>query len=83
MTLRKNGDSSVKKYERKFNGKNTSQLRVRARRRLRKQGLRLVVQESYCYCAICQILNLADTQTDLILANPLGYIETECRDRSV
>jgi len=26
--VRKNGDSSVKKYERKFNGKNTSQLRV-------------------------------------------------------
>ena len=26
--VRKNGDSAVKKYERKFNGKNTSQLRV-------------------------------------------------------
>ena len=26
--VRKNGDSAVKKYERKFNGRNTSQLRV-------------------------------------------------------
>jgi len=26
--VRKNGDSAVKKYERKFNGKSTSQLRV-------------------------------------------------------
>jgi len=29
--VRKNGDSAVKKYERKFNGKNTSQLRVSAK----------------------------------------------------
>ena len=29
--VRKNGDSAVKKYERKFNGRNTSQLRVSAK----------------------------------------------------
>ena len=29
--VRKNGDSAVKKYERKFNGKSTSQLRVSAK----------------------------------------------------
>ena len=28
--VRKNGDSAVKKYERKFNGRQTSQLRVNA-----------------------------------------------------
>ena len=29
--VRKNGDAAVKKYERKFNGRNTSQLRVSAK----------------------------------------------------
>ena len=29
--VRKNGDSAVKKYERKFNGRRTSQLRVSAK----------------------------------------------------
>ncbi len=29
--VRKNGDSAVKKYERKFNGRKTSQLRVSAK----------------------------------------------------
>jgi len=50
--VRKNGDSAVKKYERKFNGRNTSQLRVSAKE-IKEASLRLVVRK-LLHCAICQ-----------------------------
>jgi len=56
--VNKNGDSAVKKYERKFNGTKTSQLRVSAKE-IKKQDLRLVVRK-LLHCAICQHVSCPD-----------------------
>ena len=44
--VRKNGDSAVKKYERKFNGRQTSQLRVSAERDQGSKIPKLVVRNT-------------------------------------
>ena len=45
--VRKNGDSAVKKYERKFNGRKTSQLRVSAKE-IKEARSKISREEDYC-----------------------------------
>jgi len=68
--VRKNGDSAVKKYERKFNGRNTSQLRVSAKE----------IKEARSKISREEVTALRDMSARLIprrkiLADPVQWID--------
>ena len=64
--VRKNGDSAVKKYERKFNGRKTSQLRVSAKE-IKEAQSKISVNERLAILPMTVRLNFNDSKIRVLL----------------
>ena len=64
--VRKNGDSAVKKYERKFNGRKTSQLRVSAKE-IKEAESKISVNERLAILPMTVRLNFNDSKIRVLL----------------
>jgi len=64
--VRKNGDSAVKKYERKFNGRNTSQLRV-SEKEIKEAWSKISVNERLAILPMTVRLNFNDFNLRVLL----------------